>query len=544
MDSTTSVGRGTNQNNQRRSWTVEEERALIQGLKDLVARGWKADNGFRSGYTTILEQYMRQQFPTTTIRADPHISSKITVWKKNYILLAPLLAQTSGVGWSETGHMLEVDEPIWKDYVQVYPKAKALRNKSWPFYADWVEIFGKDRATGEGAEGFADALNEVLTNTGDDGHPHVNSRNDGIGCSFEGNEHETESSSLNGVESSASGKGKRVGKRKRFVEPEDQVVGLLSTLCEKADQRFSQMVERIGFQHDAKEQRKALYEALNCLPTLSTEEKFMVTKYFCKNNEELDIFFSLPDDTKASMVKMILKKRSASSITSSTMERHERMLLIAERYRVPGWSVKLTFSMQKYFSVLKVRTKINALRTYFREFLTYLETPGVEVHADSGLVRVNPTYWAYVGQETNFESFFRHVGFPWYDECVDLWDLRDAAEVDMQGGSGVRIDQPIMFDDTDESNGANDDAEGADDDAEGANDDAEGADMTEDMFGAANDVLAHLDEAAGGDPEGAEEHDDEDMEVPAPVEVIHIESDDEPEEMDIESDAESCVDSD
>ncbi|CAA0814419.1 Unknown protein [Striga hermonthica] len=229
MECTTTVGRGPNTNNPRRTWTFEEERALIQGLKDLLARGMKADNGFRSGYTLFLEQYMQQQFPGTTIRAEPHNSSKITVWKKNYGLLAPLLQSGSGVGWSETGHLLDVEDAVWNDYVKVYSKAKGLRNKPWPFYSDWLDIFGKYRATGKGAEGFADVVQE-------------------------------------GVESSASGKGKRVGKRKRVKDVEVEVVGLLSTLCEKADQRWGQMVERIGVQHDAKEQRKVLYEALKKFP--------------------------------------------------------------------------------------------------------------------------------------------------------------------------------------------------------------------------------------------------------------------------------------
>ncbi|CAA0820421.1 Unknown protein [Striga hermonthica] len=308
MECTTTVGRGPNTNNPRRTWTFEEERALIQGLKDLLARGMKADNGFRSGYTLFLEQYMQQQFPGTTIRAEPHISSKITVWKKNYGLLAPLLQSGSGVGWSETGHLLDVEDAVWNDYVKVYSKAKGLRNKPWPFYSDWVDIFGKDRATGEGAEGFADAVQEVLSNTGDDA-PTQNVRRGGVGLAFETNDNEIESSSPQGVESSASGKGKRVGKRKRVKDVEVEVVGLLSTLCEKADQRWGQMVERIGVQHDAKEQRKVLYEALKKIPMLSTEQKFIVTKYFCKNKEEMDVFFSVDEDEKASMVKMILENR-------------------------------------------------------------------------------------------------------------------------------------------------------------------------------------------------------------------------------------------
>ncbi|CAA0829038.1 Unknown protein [Striga hermonthica] len=315
-----------------------------------------------------------------------------------------------------------------------------MRNKPWPFYIDWVDIFGKDHATGDGAEGLQMRSKKSLLIRVT--MPPHNSRHGRIVCSFEATENEMESSLPPGVESSASRKGKRVGKHKRFLDTEDQVVGLLSTLCENADKRFSQMLERIGFQHDAKEQHKVLYEALNCMPALSTEE--------------------LDGDEK-----------------------------------------------------------------------------------------------------TDIESFFRHVGFPLYDDCVNLWDLRRAADVYMHGWSDARMDgrsclmtlmkamelmmtligwliwtcregpvqewmirscmmilmktMELAMTPTGQT----------------------GRRTSMELH---FDVHARLDEAPGGDHPGAEEDDDEVIEVPAPVEVIDIESSDEPDDMEMESD-ESCLDS-
>ncbi|GFP97115.1 hypothetical protein PHJA_001855600 [Phtheirospermum japonicum] len=36
-----------------------------------------------------------------------------------------------------------------------------MRFKSWPLYGDWCDIFGKDRVTGENAQGFANAVDEL-----------------------------------------------------------------------------------------------------------------------------------------------------------------------------------------------------------------------------------------------------------------------------------------------------------------------------------------------------------------------------------------------
>ncbi|KAL6583481.1 hypothetical protein OROMI_005559 [Orobanche minor] len=91
-------------NNERRTWTREEEDALIVILKKLVVDGWRQENAFRTGYLNVA----------------------LTM-------------------------------------LQAHPKVKSLRGKSYRYYHDWVEIFGKDRATGKNAQGpedLAKASNE------------------------------------------------------------------------------------------------------------------------------------------------------------------------------------------------------------------------------------------------------------------------------------------------------------------------------------------------------------------------------------------------
>lgn len=70
----------------------------MASLKDLVALGWKSDNGFRGGYFNKGEVWLQKEFPRTDIRANPHIQSKITQLKRNYNLLAKILDR-SGVGF-------------------------------------------------------------------------------------------------------------------------------------------------------------------------------------------------------------------------------------------------------------------------------------------------------------------------------------------------------------------------------------------------------------------------------------------------------------
>ncbi|KAL8461532.1 hypothetical protein ACS0TY_032860 [Phlomoides rotata] len=130
----------------RRSWTKVEEDALIQCLTNIVTEGWKADNGFRAGFQRELEKGVRKLLPGTDIVATPHINSKIHVWKREYGVLSDLLSK-SGIGWNSTTSMIEVeDEAVWDGCKR------------------WIEIFGKDRATGEYAVDPIDLVNELYRN--------------------------------------------------------------------------------------------------------------------------------------------------------------------------------------------------------------------------------------------------------------------------------------------------------------------------------------------------------------------------------------------
>ncbi|KAL8550958.1 hypothetical protein ACS0TY_000149 [Phlomoides rotata] len=131
----------------RRSWSRVEEDALIHYLTDIVNDGWKVDNGFKAGFLRELEKGMRRILPATDIVANPHINSKIHVWKKEYSALSDLLSK-SGIGWNSTTSMIDgEDERVWDACKRADPQFKGIRYKTWSYYSYWLEIFGKDRAT-------------------------------------------------------------------------------------------------------------------------------------------------------------------------------------------------------------------------------------------------------------------------------------------------------------------------------------------------------------------------------------------------------------
>ncbi|XP_042025292.1 uncharacterized protein LOC121772317 isoform X1 [Salvia splendens] len=117
----------------RRSWSKREEEALLVALHDLVAGGWKSDNGFRNGYATRVYQVMKREIPDTELKVSPHINSKITMWKREYGALSTILDR-SGVGFnSNNDYKIECNNEQWAQIVKADSNAKTMRNKSWPY---------------------------------------------------------------------------------------------------------------------------------------------------------------------------------------------------------------------------------------------------------------------------------------------------------------------------------------------------------------------------------------------------------------------------
>ncbi|KAL0304606.1 UNVERIFIED_CONTAM: hypothetical protein Scaly_3017700 [Sesamum calycinum] len=106
------------------------------------------DNGFRTGYLGILEQLLNRTCLDSGLLADPHISSKIHVWKKTYGCINDMMGR-SGFGCNATTQSIDVKDYVFDNFAKIDPFAKTLRYKSFSYYAQWCEVFGKDRAMGD-----------------------------------------------------------------------------------------------------------------------------------------------------------------------------------------------------------------------------------------------------------------------------------------------------------------------------------------------------------------------------------------------------------
>ncbi|KAL8462248.1 hypothetical protein ACS0TY_033340 [Phlomoides rotata] len=300
--------------NSRRVWTYMEEKELVCALRDLVVKGQKCDNGFRSGYLLILENVLVNKFPGTNLKGDPHINSKIHVWKKQYSCLKTMLGN-SGIGLNTTTFRIEALPEVWDAHMKVDPTARTLKNKSFPFYSDWVEIFGNDRATGIDSQGPCDAEQDVINQTAR--RPNSSTGLDqGFDTTAQNENNLPDFNSFNVGESSSATKDKGKGVKRKQVDPmELQFIDTVGHFADKADSRFGQIADtmgniaqRVGFQFDACKKRGEVYDHLGLMDFLTVGWRVKVAQYLCNNSKDMDLFFSLPDDVKKVLVMEIMKK--------------------------------------------------------------------------------------------------------------------------------------------------------------------------------------------------------------------------------------------
>ncbi|GFZ10363.1 hypothetical protein Acr_21g0009620 [Actinidia rufa] len=136
----------------RRSWRKVEEDALIKVMLAEFSDKWSADNGFKPGFFSLVEKQLEKVLPESHLKVEPHIESKVKYWRQMYSKVFDIL-QLSGFGWDHTNKKVEVVQSVWDEYEKAHPKkAKEVYGKMFPYYEDWAILFGKDRATGAGAE--------------------------------------------------------------------------------------------------------------------------------------------------------------------------------------------------------------------------------------------------------------------------------------------------------------------------------------------------------------------------------------------------------
>ncbi|KAL0413047.1 UNVERIFIED_CONTAM: hypothetical protein Sradi_1506400 [Sesamum radiatum] len=245
----------------------------------------------------MLEQLLRKKCPESGLKSDPHISSKIHVWKRTYACISDMLAK-SGFGWNEAMQMIASSNEVFDNYAKIDPFAKTLRFKSFPYYPSWSEIFEKDRATGEHAENIYASNNVSIEmipvspkyyvpspdiNALADDHDFMNSF--------------TQSTAhLNAAPSDT----ERVSskKMKKSISTVDEKFDAkFDTFISVNDNRLSDLAKRLGVEQEESNARRQVWSAIESMSDLTIVQKCVASKKLVNNKNDLDLFFKHVDSS-------------------------------------------------------------------------------------------------------------------------------------------------------------------------------------------------------------------------------------------------------
>ncbi|KAL1547627.1 hypothetical protein AAHA92_15959 [Salvia divinorum] len=251
----------------RRMWTLREEEILASTLLELVARGWKSDNGFRAG----------------------------------------------GVGFNVDGnHKIDCDDDQWDQIGQADKDEKFMRTKSWPFWETWKCIFGKDRASGGGAEDIDKASERVRAQLAsgsqvneNDYHPSFEDFPfDATAPAVETADHNDNSSGNSGKQTSTN----KPSTLKRKQESTDAILmEFLGNLHAETNSRLELISARIGYEFDMGKARQDVFGKLGDVDGLTLDQRYELCDILADKPQRLEVFMGMPSTAHLGYVLRLIE---------------------------------------------------------------------------------------------------------------------------------------------------------------------------------------------------------------------------------------------
>ncbi|KAL8530466.1 hypothetical protein ACS0TY_007490 [Phlomoides rotata] len=281
-------GKKTDRN--RRAWTLVEEIVFIGLMKDLVANGWKMENGFKPGYLLKLEAGMLKSLSGTDNRASPHITSRITIWKKIHVSMN---IDDMNTILNNVLLILKAD-----------PNTTNMCFKTWPLYDDWNEIFGMDRVNDRAAEDVVDDVNGIRNENAPGLGDHVGDPTDHVPVETPADmDFVSESPTVdNSTATKVCGKKRSAGESSTA----DRLCDVIGQFCRTSDNRFNNLVQVIGYESTLGGARKELPKVWAGIPELTKDERIDVAHIFAKNADCLEMFLGMADESRTRYVHRLL----------------------------------------------------------------------------------------------------------------------------------------------------------------------------------------------------------------------------------------------
>ncbi|KAL8552098.1 hypothetical protein ACS0TY_000961 [Phlomoides rotata] len=198
---------------------------------------------------------------------------------------------TTDVGFNTTTSQLDCTDDQWEAVVRTDHLMRGMRYKEWPYFPDWVDIFGFDRANGSVTEYVVEMAKRlklmygkpppVVENQEHDGanyksggsEQHGSDRIDGTQCNDPTEGDSTVHGASNIGRDTTNGGARKKHKKSSESYGPSNMEQLLGEFCHTTGDRLTTIVGCIGYEHDLGSARKLLFEQLDMVPGLSIKDK-------------------------------------------------------------------------------------------------------------------------------------------------------------------------------------------------------------------------------------------------------------------------------
>ncbi|XP_042027035.1 uncharacterized protein LOC121774185 [Salvia splendens] len=215
--------------------------------------------------------------------------------------------------------MVDCDDQQWEHIIRVDSHARFIRNRPWPLWDDWKEIFGKDRASGTSAKDISDAAirarvrANVPTPTPDSDYVGSLDENWGNLGSPATAVSESAGESPEGVDRGAPVTSKKA-KRAKLSTHIGGMVDLLKQIHDDSNTRLEMLSTRIGYEVDLSKARKDAYEVLSTIDGLSMLDIFDIGEVLVANPARHDFFMGMPPIARPAYALRVLAEKRAGQV--------------------------------------------------------------------------------------------------------------------------------------------------------------------------------------------------------------------------------------
>ncbi|OIT03127.1 hypothetical protein A4A49_57521 [Nicotiana attenuata] len=251
----------------RRMWIPEEEHTLLDGLKELGAKGWRADNRtFRPGHLMELERYIHKQHPKRGLKeANAYHSPKVFTGEVE-----------NATGYSAFTEVENATEPS-------------------SFIGEAENITGHSAFTG--------AENATGPSVGASENEHIDSQQ----THKQGAYDKRSSSNVNKKEKSK--------KRKKIMEDDNEtflkgMMEIMKSFTESQDKRMGPLIEKIG-DRDRSNVRGQIYSILESpvFELYTIEQRIKASMILCDDDKKMKLFLRMGEFERHTMISMLVNDK-------------------------------------------------------------------------------------------------------------------------------------------------------------------------------------------------------------------------------------------